>query len=152
MQRQMGARGAMQPQLYSIPQQSMLQSQLYPLQQYLQQYALQAQMNSLTTNAYLAQLNARSPVSGLAQQPYGQPNYSALGPQPRGQNGPDKQPLEAQIGALQDRLDALSYYIQDQEQAGTLTAAQLRSLRKQETNMTKRLRALEQRRDNNGRG
>jgi hypothetical protein len=144
MQRQMSGRGGPQRQLYTVPQQGLPQYP-NPLQQYLQQSALQAQMNS--TTALMAQLNggARLNVAQTARQPYGAPANSDVAGLFPVQNVPGKPSLEEQGATLQARLDALSAYIDLEQQAGQLTKTQLRSLRERQAALTKRLKALQER-------
>ena len=131
------------------------QGQPYAGQQYLQQfYGVQAQLNALQSNAFIAQMNGLAQVND-AQLQLNALQQNALALQQAGQlAAPPRQSMRqqqtsltrevqsAQKAALQDQLDALREQIQAQQAEGDLTPAELRSLRKQEAALKKQLRAL----------
>jgi len=151
-QRQGSGRSTLQP--YTLPQQTTLQSQPYALQQYLQQAALQSQLNALQSNAFLAQLSGVPQLNAaqlqlnalqqnaLAMQLSGQLTASRLQSMQRQQTSLGKQVRSAQKNALQAQLDDLQASIQEEQGEGRLTSGQLRALRKQESALKKQLRAL----------
>jgi len=145
MQRQMSGQSALRSQAYSIPQQSLLQTNPYALQQYLQQLQSNAfigQLNGATgVNALQLQLNALQ-QNALAMQQSGQLTSSQFQSMRRQESSLTREARQAQKAALQDQLDEVQSTIKEGQADGTLTPAQLRSLRRQAAELKRQMRSL----------